>query len=261
MMPPIPDDSVDLLESCKPTIDSIDALHAKLKAESNQDRPDPSAMGGGLLWCPFAEIYSRKMPTRGKYPKGYPQGAIVHYTAGRDWTGAIDQGIVNGYCYFLITKDGVIHQSFPLNEWGYHAGKSTWPGLGDGVSDNLVGIEVCSSGVLEKQGDKYKQWYESNPSKWLLDIDVGTVPPGSLYPAPGHYERYTYAQMGSLTSLLLWLYRNKPDTFSLDLVLGHDEVCVPKGRKTDPGGAIHLPMPEYRQSLKEAARKFLPSQA
>lgn len=228
--------------------------HEHLKALSNEDRPDPGEGGKKLLWCPFAEIFPKRMPTRGKYPKGYPQGAVIHYTAGRDGTGAIDQGIVNGYCYFLITKDGTIHQSFPLDEWGFHAGKSTWPGLGDGVSDNLVGIEVCSAGVLEAADEgRFKQWYESNPKNFLPQERVKVIPKGTFYPAPGAYERFTLAQMHSLASLLLWLHSNNPDVFSLDLVLGHDEVCVPKGRKTDPGGAIHMAMPQFRAALKDMA--------
>lgn len=229
---------------------SVDAEHSRLKALSNEDRPGPEEGGKKLLWYPEARIYQKKMPTRGKYPKKYPQGAVIHYTAGRDGVGAIEQGVVNGYCYFVITKDGTVWQSFPLDEWGFHAGKSTWPGLGDGVSDNLVGIEVCNSGVLEVRGELYKPWYESNPEKFLKSSEVTVVPQTSKYPAPGAYERFTDAQMGSLRSLCFWLYQNNPEVFSLDLVLGHDEVCVPKGRKTDPGGAIHLPMPQFRAELK-----------
>jgi N-acetyl-anhydromuramyl-L-alanine amidase AmpD len=180
---------------------------------------------------------------------------VVHYTAGRDGTGPIEQGIANGFCYFVITKDGTIHQSFPLDEWGFHAGKSTFRGLGDGVSDNLVGIEVCCAGVVEpvKGTAKFKQWYEVNPEKHLNSAQVRTVPKTSKYPAPGTYERFTEAQEAALKKLLVWLHQNNPAVFSLDLVLGHDEVCVPAGRKTDPGGAISTPMPELRKLLKGLA--------
>ena len=38
------------------------------------------------LWVPWAIRPTRSMPTSFTYPKGYPLGAVVHFTAGRDKT-------------------------------------------------------------------------------------------------------------------------------------------------------------------------------
>jgi hypothetical protein len=60
-----------------------------------------------------------------------------------------------------------------------------------------------------------------------------------------------------LRKLVAWLHLNNPGVFSLDRVVGHDEVSP--GRKTDPGAAIvHedkvLSMPEFRQLCKDDIR-------
>jgi lysozyme family protein len=57
--------------------------------------------------------------------------------------------------------------------------------------------------------------------------------------------------------LLLWLKGNQPDVFQFEFVLGHDEVSP--GRKNDPGGALSVTLPQFRERLvsmhggKEAA--------
>lgn len=171
-----------------------------------QDRPSVSKGGQKLLWCPFAERNFKKSRTAGSYAKGYPLGAIVHFTAGQ----------------------------------------STWPGLGDRVSDDLVGIEIQCAGMLEKSGSVYKTWYgETVPAS-----DVRTVAAQTANQEAGAYQKYTAAQEDALIRLLTWLRENNPDVFSYDYVLGHDEVS-PR-RKNDPGGSLSMTMPALRKKLKGA---------
>ncbi len=202
------------------------------------------------------------MKTLGRYAQGYPRGAVVHFTAGRDDPrNDIRHAQKNGYCYFVIGPDGTVHQNFPLDRWGSHAGASYWPILGQGVSQHLVGIEICNAGKLEDLGNNhYRPWY--NEAKHLAKS--GRQPdPAADFPADrvrmvtrkhnrqaGHYLKFSEMQEAALHTLLRWLQGNHPTVFSFDLVLGHDEVSP--GRKSDPGGALSLTMPELRERLKQS---------
>lgn len=214
-------------------------------------RPSVRESGAGMLWYPLAEAVTPLMKTRGKYANHYPVGAIVHYTAGHDQSeddarGTLSWGRQQGYCFFVIGPTGKIYQSFPLDEWGYHAGESHWPGLGSGVSSKLVGIEVCSAGLLDA---KRKSWfgktYPAEQTREVKEADYGCP--------SGIYKAYTEAQEEALIRLLLWLKSNKPNVFDNRYVLGHHEVSGKLGigywRKQDPGGALSMSMQDLRKRL------------
>lgn len=200
------------------------------------------------------------MRTRGFYRKGYPEGAIVHFTAGRgDPMADIENALANGYCYFVIAPDGTVYQNFSINKWGSHAGDSAWPGFDGWVSKYFVGIEICASGKLRKlENGKYRPWY--NEAEYLQKYGMTPKDSDDLAAArvryvvgkdnqkEGWYEKYTEQQEESLIKLLRWLYNNDPAVFSFDYVLGHDEVAP--ARKNDPGGALSMSMPEFREQLK-----------
>ncbi|TIC83201.1 N-acetylmuramoyl-L-alanine amidase [Crenobacter intestini] len=220
-----------------------------------------AAAPAGDLWIPFAKKNEGgTMKTRGRYRRGYPEGAIVHFTAGRDNPiNDISSGIKNGFAYLVIAPNGGLYQNHRLDEWGYHAGKSSWPPLGGGVSQYLLGIEICAAGKLHKIDDAhFRPWY--NEEKYLKERGKTPKPEDDLLPhqvrfvpneanrVEGWYEKYTDAQEATLKEVLKWLRHNRPDVFSYDLVLGHDEVSP--GRKNDPGGALSITMPALRNWLK-----------
>jgi len=207
----------------------------------------------GLLWYPKAVKPARKMPTRGLYSGGYPQGAVVHFTAGRDKTeqdalGTYSWGCDEGYTFFVIGPTGIVYQGFPLNEWGSHAGVSKWPSLGSSVSTKLVGIEVACAGELDKNR---KSWfgvtYPENEVRYVTEAAYGCP--------TGNYKKFTEAQEKSLVELLTWLKTNN-SKFNPDLILGHHEVSGKKGigswRKNDPGGALSMTMDQLRAKIKAA---------
>lgn len=216
-------------------------------------RPSVREPGSGLLWCPLAEAVTPHMRTRGKYADRYPRGAIVHYTAGRDRheddaKGSLSWGREEGYCFFVIGPTGKIYQSFPLDEWGYHAGESNWPGLGSNVSSKLVGIEVVCAGLLDANR---KSWFgAAYPAAETRKLSADSPHGG---PA-GIYRKYTDEQEEALFDLLRWLKFNKPNVFDYDHVLGHHEVSgklgIGRWPKQDPGGALSMPMDELRKKLK-----------
>jgi hypothetical protein len=230
--------------------DVLELLTELLDPESAPDvRPSVSAGGQHLLWCPFAETDFAPAVSRGSYATGYPKGAVVHFTAGRrnGLKPAMKYQTEQGYLYFVIDKDGNIGQNFPLDSWGYHAGKSSYPGLNGTVSDELVGIEIECAGLLTKEGSTYKTWYQTA----VAEEEVRYIKTKTDNQQAGYYEKYTQEQEEALTRLLLWLHKNNPDVFSLDFVVGHDEVSP--GRKNDPGGSLSMSMPKYREFLKQQA--------
>ena len=200
-----------------------------------------------LLWYPGAIIKDFGVITRGTYLNAYPEGAIVHYTAGRNstWYDAITSGAwlgKQGNGAFVIANDGRVIQSFPLDKWAYHAGVSYHDLVGKSVSSKLVGIEVCCGGLLTEKNGKFYTWFDKEVMEENRVYSTNAL-------TPGWYEKFTPEQEKALWDLLLWLKENNPDIFSLDKVLGHECVAIPKGRKQDPGGSIEYPMPIYRKML------------
>lgn len=207
---------------------------------------------------------SGKMITQGDYPRGYPQGAIVHFTAGApNPVSTVEGGISNHYTFFVIAPDGQVYQNFDLNRWGYHAGESSHPKLGKSVSKYLVGIEICNAGKVRQIDEKtFRPWFNDplhyqqehepiprgvpNPARDLPPEQVRHVERFQNREA-GWYHRYTVEQEKALIELLLWLKTNAPGIFDFEFVLGHDEVSP--GRKNDPGGALSMTMPDLRAHL------------
>ena len=227
--------------------DVLDLLSEMLDPDSTpENRPSVASGDQRLLWCPFAETDFRAAVTRGTYAEGYPKGAVVHFTAGRrnGLASALNYQVDQGHLYFVIDEDGNIGQNFPLDSWGYHAGRSGYSGLSGTVSDDLVGIEVQCAGKLTKQGDNYRTWFRTT----VPESEVRTIPTKKDNQEQGHYENYTEAQEHALATLILWLYTNNPRVFNLEFVVGHDEVSP--GRKNDPGGSLSMTMPEYREYLR-----------
>jgi N-acetyl-anhydromuramyl-L-alanine amidase AmpD len=212
------------------------------------DRLNLDTKGSKSPWMPpgLATIHTPSMPTRGTYRKGWPEGAVIHFTAGRDNPKAtIDYGRSQGYAYLCIGGNGHIYQAHDMRKWGYHAGKSYWKGLGEGCSRYLVGIEVCSAGRLDKIAPgKYRSWFGGTYGE-----DETRYSAAYQNIQKGFYHKYTQDQEEALIKVIKWLYYQAPDIFKIDYVLGHDEVSP--GRKDDPGGALSQSMPEFRSYLKQ----------
>lgn len=214
-------------------------------------RPSLGVANARSLWYPLAKVITPEMPTKGRYADGYPRGAIVHFTAGHDRddddaAATISYGRAQGHAYFCIGPSGRVLQAHPLDRWGHHAGESAWPGLGSSVSSKLVGIEICSAGLLDAGG---RSWF----GKTYAKEDIREVKEAQWGCPTGRYRKYTEAQEAALVHLLLWLKRNNEAVFSLNYVLGHHEVSGKKGigrwRKNDPGGALSMTMDQLRAKL------------
>jgi N-acetyl-anhydromuramyl-L-alanine amidase AmpD len=227
--------------------------HSKQDSKKSSD----DRKNGVSLFYPKARLYT-KHKTRGTYPKGYPVGAVIHYTASHGiLSNEADFAEKNGYNYFIIDKQGAVAQLAPLNRWGYHAGASSAPGLDGTVSRHLVGIEVICAGKLSNvPGTSIFQtwWGETVDNCFIRQREYSSREEATLE----SYEMFTRDQEISLMDLLMWLKFNNPTVFDLNRVYGHNEVSP--GRKVDPGLSINAPsMKAYRNFLETIYRNRTPS--
>lgn len=231
------------------------------------------------LFYPKAIRYPNNMRTKGTYKNHYPVGAVVHFTSGRSRKSpeggkrnqpshlkqgaqmvntTIDEG---NYAYFVIDRDGNVHQAFSLDRWGQHAGESAWAGLSGTVSDELVGIEIECAGQVEPNGDgNYRAWFTvTSKGDALFTPDEVRVSVDNDNIQKGAYHKYSEAQEKALVELLLWLKANNESVFQFKFVAGHDEVAGKKGigynRKNDPGGSLSMTMTEFRSLLETEYNK------
>lgn len=223
-------------------------------------------LGEKRLWYPEAVVRTDiKRAAKGEYPKGYPYGAIVHFTAGQ-YTKGMENAITaissSAYFFCCIGTDGKLVQANPLNQWGYHAGESAWTIDGvkrNGVSSFLVGIEITNPGRLEIDHGKYYTYWDTERKQPIEAKKVRVIPQNQDNILAGAYLPYTKAQETTLIEFLLWAKANNPTVFDFDYVLGHDEAAGPKGigrwRKNDPGGALSMTMTAFRQLLKDEYKK------
>lgn len=232
------DDSLKYLDATAPTLPSEETSSAPLWQE---------VAGRKSLWCPFAIKTDVQIKTQGKYRKGFPEGAIIHYNSGRFLDGdkhalacvkylAKDEPAKGKYPYpcIVISTTGNIFQPFPLDEWGYHTGTVD--------HKTSVGIEILSAGKVKPDGEKYISWFGER-----YESDMVRYCDGSDDRNKGYYVKATPEQEESLIHLLLWMKRNYPDVFSLDNIKGHSHV---KDTKDDVGGVLSTSLSDLRAALK-----------
>ena len=262
----------------------------RLLDRDDKDEPDrPSRSSSGIdLDPPVIEYHERITHTcRGRRPYGL-EGMIVHFDAFRckaDNRNSVEDRAVQmlvhaqsmKYCYGTISRSGRIHMPGNIDwlDYGYHAGTSLCPVTGRrGVSQYYIGFEVNCPGMVyedEKEG-VFFAWFNmkcNQNGKPILRNKKRQI--RSL--ADEHYQRsevrfsekrdniqkgwyvpFTKAQFDALVSLVRYFLELFPDTFSIDKVLGHDEVAP--GRKFDPGASPAfegrvMTMPEFRAYLKQ----------
>lgn len=194
-----------------------------------------------LIWIPWAEDFHPHIPTQWIYPQQYPEGAIVHFTAGASIESSLSHLAEQGYPCLGIGRNGQVYQAHPLDKGGPHCGTIH--------HRKFVGIEVASAGSVKQNANgSYSTWWGK-----ILSPDLIRVSGKEDNIQPGNYEKFTQAQEKSLEELILWLKANNPSVFSLDNIFGHDEVAPQ--HKCDPGGALSMSMPKYREHIKKRFRE------
>lgn len=176
-----------------------------------------------------AGFHSLEGPSPGAFKQGRPVGATVHYTASGTAISALSQEAVSGLGYhIIIDRDGSVVQTCYFDRRVNHAGEAAW----NKVSPNKghVAIAVVSWGYLDKDGLNYL----GKPVEGNIRIQGGKK-----------WHAATPQQEAALIIILKWLERNGMNKKDF---CGHDECCIPKGRKVDPGGVLSFTMESYRES-------------
>jgi N-acetyl-anhydromuramyl-L-alanine amidase AmpD len=190
------------------------------------------------------------MSKGGTYKNKFPEGIIIHFTAGWQTQKPVDAikfANKNGHRYIFISDKGEVVQQFDLSGFGSHAGVSKCPVTGrTTVSQYYVGIEVACGGRLEdadKDGQVDDTYFKTNVLP--ENIRTGKINGKWQKSNQGSYEKFTKAQEEALINLCVWLCKNGTNP---DLIFGHDEVAP--DRKNDPGLSLSMTMDEFRDLIK-----------
>lgn len=186
-------------------------------------------------------VKGAKFKKRGKYKtkSGRARGLVVHFTvSGRSAKNA--ENVVKylaskGLGCPVIDEDGTMYVAEDFNWYAdavSHAGVSEWQGVKQ-VSDYNVGLEICNWGTDGRKRGA---------------TDLRTIPKNTENQFKGEYQKFTDAQEKTILEIAKALSVISPD-FASKYVCGHDECCVPKGRKNDPGGSLSMTMPELRKKI------------
>lgn len=118
--------------------------------------------------------------------------------------------------HYLLDRDGTTYRLVEPARKAWHAGVSSLWGR-DNVNDSSLGIEL---------------------------VDVDRPAPGAATIGAG--ETYTDAQLTALLALTVDLVVTYP-AISLNRIVGHEHIAVPRGRKVDPGP--DFPWREYLDAV------------
>jgi N-acetylmuramoyl-L-alanine amidase len=130
--------------------------------------------------------------------------------------------------HFVIDRDGSVIQMVRTEHRAWHAGASRL-GKENDVNDVSIGIELVNWGPLRKKGDSFYVWKGNWSQRYQGEEPVRS----------GHdyWEPFTEEQYRALVELLRELRVHHPE-ITRNRIKGHSEVCLPGGRKQDPGGGF-----------------------
>lgn len=235
----------------------MDCIKKLLKKQEEPERPDrdydADMLGKQRYTEPRIVDVEVDVKTRGSYrtKNGTPMGLVIHYDAGRDGNhiGTLRYMARKGLGCLAMDKNGVIYKAKNqrlTRDVAYHAGRSSYGGK-EGLSFYCLGLEVNCAGKLDQEGRRFKTWFGATvPADQVRHTDDVV---DARYVRKGHYQIYTPNQEVAILNFCLYLYYEIPG-FSIDYVVGHDEIAVPRGRKSDPGASLSMDMDSFRNKLR-----------
>jgi N-acetylmuramoyl-L-alanine amidase len=173
-------------------------------------------------------------------------GVVIHYTGGGSGRRTAQWIATDNNCrvswHFIICRDGHTIQQVPLDHAAWHAGLSEWPHSSgetySNANDYAIGIELANRGPLIADS-RMGLSYESHG-------ELVRVRNGNARNIDGQFwEEYTDEQLAALDTLLIDLAEAGVPT----RLFGHNEIAVPRGRKTDPGPLFPWDRYRYEEEL------------
>jgi len=183
---------------------------------------------------------------------GDPVATVIHYTGGPGvacrWLR--DTPTVSRSYHIEIARNGVAYWLVHPKRKAWHAGRSEIQVGGEtlsGANDWSIGIALSNLGHLQvdtsalgpdgepryfyELGGQQYPYKGPEPVAGILSFDDGRPS------VCGMWEPYTAAQYATLKLVLACLAANGYRQAASNLV-GHEEIAMPIGRKTDPGPAF-----------------------
>lgn len=204
-----------------------------------------SRMKFPLMYDRISKVIALDELARGPLQSEQPLGVTIHYSADRNIkrtfnalkTAGSDFSL--GY-HLVIDRDGEITQFVNFNRMVYHAGKALW----NGNSPNRTHISVCLLSWGEVKKDIHGRFFSWSGCP-IDELQVSRRPYNTSSDQ-SWWDAATESQENSLRLFLLWCIEKG---ISIENIVGHDEVALPRGRKVDPGGVLSTTMADLREWL------------
>ena len=168
-----------------------------------------------------------------------PTIIVLHYTGsgGKDGSGDasyLSRASTRASAQLVIGREGDIHQLMGLNEKAWHAGKSKYNGKAN-LNHWTIGIEIDNWGWLDGRGINLPEDQIHHETRFNLKT----------------WEKYKPAQLATVEEAIAAIC----EYYDIEDIVGHEEICVPYGRKQDPGPALDDFMAEMKEKYigKEAS--------
>lgn len=136
-------------------------------------------------------------------------------------------------CHLTIDKTGRIIQMVPFDRVAFHCGGSEYMGRRD-CNKFSLGIEVSNPGPLLKMPDGSYQTTYKKP--WTGNVVEAWHPNDESQRGWRYWAEYSQTEL-DLCAHIVTLWKLE---YGLVDVVGHDEIAVPVGRKSDPGPAYPI---------------------
>lgn len=229
---------------------ALSKLQKEIREQTLVEPPREGATEPKAYNVPTIIYLDIELKTKGAYltDSGKPKGLIVHTTRGRfaggrqDAANTLQDLAKRGFGCMVMDIHGQIYKAKNQgDEIAWHAGESAFMGF-QGMSRYLEGVEICNAGRLE---DDFTPWFSNRE---VIKAERRLIENQRSNQQPGTYHKMTSAQEESLRNYVLWQLDVNPE-YKLDFCIGHDE-CAPT-RKSDPGGALSMTMPDFRAMISE----------
>lgn len=171
-------------------------------------------------------------PTKNHGGKITPRYLIMHFTANGSVSGTVKWFQKQGSeasAHVIIGRDGEVVQMVPFHLRAWHCGKSRWAGMGD-LNSHSIGIEMVNWGKLTYREGKLVSWAQEVITE--DDAILASDKDGKQ----DWWHKYTLEQIEVCANLAREIVR----AYKIEDVLGHHEIAIPAGRKSDPGPAFPL---------------------
>jgi len=164
---------------------------------------------------------------------------VLHHTGPGSFNGIVKwlcNPAAKASAHYVLSKTGHLKQLVNTGKESWHAGVAKIDGQ---RIDNhcSIGIEICNTGLMEKEGDDYfyTQGRQIKKYSGKAEPQHGTITYPNGETLSGYYEPYPEKQVHKLVALCKALVEKYP-AITRENIITHYDIGHPIGRKNDPFG-------------------------